>query len=136
MTEEGDALRVASDAMLRDLEMLAGLEEEKRLLEPEDARTVRLAGQIEEMAARLLKHSAEQHAMTIRIHDDPEVAAIEGPIAGMPRTMAAILDAWREAERDLAAATPGSPAADVAQARVDQFREEYRRAHEARQHPD
>ena len=136
MTEEGDALRVASDAMLRDLEMLSKLEEEKRLLEPEDQRTIHLAAQIEELAARLLEHTAEQHKLTIRIHDDPEKAALDGPIAGMPRTMAAILDAWREAERDLAAATPGSAAAEVAQSRVDQFREEYRRAHQARQRPD
>ena len=136
MTEEGDALRVASDAMLRDLEKLASLEEEKRLLEPEDERTIQLAAQIEELAARLLEHTAEQHKLTIRIHDDPEKAALDGPIAEMPRSMSAILEAWREAERDLASATPGSPAADVAQDRVEQFREEYRRAHEARRRPD
>jgi len=132
MTEEGRALRVASDALLRDLEVLARLEEQKRLLEPEDEQTVALAAEIEALAARLLQRSAEQHRLTVAIRDDPEVAALEGPIAGTRRSISAILEAWRAAERDLAAAEPGSPQALIAQQQSDEFREEYRRAHEAR----
>jgi hypothetical protein len=132
MTEDGRALRIASDAMLRDLELLARLEEEKRQLEPEDEATIRLADEIEALAARLLQSSVEQRALTLEIHADPELAAIEGPIDATRRSISAILEAWRGAERDLAAATPGSPEAAVAQKQSDEFREEYRRAHQAR----
>jgi hypothetical protein len=44
--------------------------------------------------------------------------------------MEAILAAWRQAERQLDAAEPGSAEATEAQVLVDRLREEYRRAHE------
>jgi hypothetical protein len=43
-----------------------------------------------------------------------------------------ILAEWRTAERDVAAARPGSAEAETARATADQLREEYRRAYEAR----
>ena len=47
MPGTGDALRRTSDALLRDLEALVSLEEEKRGVEPGDPRLVDLAAQIE-----------------------------------------------------------------------------------------
>jgi hypothetical protein len=44
--------------------------------------------------------------------------------------MEAILAAWRQAERQLDAAEPGSAEAAEAQVLVDRLREEYRRAHD------
>src|SRR4029079_19164150 len=48
--DTGQALRATSDALLRDLEVLATIEEEKRSLEPGDPRLVQLAARIEEIA--------------------------------------------------------------------------------------
>jgi hypothetical protein len=133
MTDAGRRLRVASDALLLDLEALAGLEEEKRVLEPEDPRRVELAEKIQALAEQLLDASATQRSLTIAIHDDPATAAHTAPIEETPRSTAAILESWREAERQLAAAEPGSVDAEVAADLVDRFREEYRRAYQQRE---
>jgi hypothetical protein len=50
--------------------------------------------------------------------------------------MEAILAAWRQAERQLDAADPGSAEAREAELLVDQLREEYRRAHDEATRPD
>jgi hypothetical protein len=124
---------VASDALLLDLEALAGLEEEKRVLEPEDPRRVELSEKIQALAEQLLDASATQRSLTIAIHDDPATAAHTAPIEETPRSTASILESWREAERQLAAAEPGSVDAEVAADMVDRFREEYRRAYQQRE---
>jgi hypothetical protein len=133
MTDAGRRLRVASDALLLDLEALAGLEEEKRVLEPEDPRRVELAEKIQALAEQLLDASATQRSLTIAIHDDPATAAHTAAIEETPRSTAAILESWRKAERQLAAAEPGSVDAEVAADMVDRFREEYRRAYQQRE---
>jgi hypothetical protein len=133
MTDAGRRLRVASDALLLDLEALAGLEEEKRVLEPEDPRRVELSEKIQALAEQLLDASATQRSLTIAIHDDPATAAHTAPIEETPRSTASILESWREAERQLAAAEPGSVDAEVAADMVDRFREEYRRAYQQRE---
>jgi hypothetical protein len=133
MPGTGDALRRTSDTLLRDLEALLELEEEKRTIDPGDPRLVDLASQIEQIAKRVLASSTSQRAQTQLIHALTETgspAAPDATIEETPRSMEAILAAWRQAERQLDAAEPGSAEATEAQVLVDRLREEYRRAHE------
>jgi hypothetical protein len=128
----GDALRRTSDSLLRDLETLLQLEEEKRGIDPGDPRLVDLASRIELVAKRVLASSTSQRAQTQLIHHLTETgssAAPEDTIEDTPRSMEAILAAWRQAERQLETAEPGSAEATEAQLLIDQLREEYRRAH-------
>jgi hypothetical protein len=134
MTETGDALRATSDALLRDLDVLATLEEQKREIVPGDPRLVELAEQIESIAARILGESASQRELSKRVQrltDSGSAVAPDETIAETARPVAAVLAEWREAERRLAATTPGS--VDEAEARllVDRLRTEYGRAHDA-----
>ncbi|MEW6224755.1 MAG: hypothetical protein AB1627_08995 [Chloroflexota bacterium] len=128
MTRLPESLRATSDALLRDLEALVALEEEKRTLEPSDSRLVELAAQVEVIAGRVLARSGEQRALS-------EAAVVAPP--GMPaiedvlRSPAAILAEWREAERRAAAAAPGSAEATEAGLLIERLREEYRVAFEA-----
>ncbi|HUQ78880.1 MAG TPA: hypothetical protein VM427_08450 [Patescibacteria group bacterium] len=130
----GDALRQTSDALLRDLDVLVTLEEEKRSLDPGDDRLVGLAGRIEAIAQRILSGSVRQHQLTQTINAQVEAGSAGAPDASIdetPRPIQAVLADWREAERRAAAAEPGSADAAEADARVISLREEYRRAHEA-----
>jgi hypothetical protein len=132
--DTGQALRATSDALLRDLEVLATIEEEKRSLEPGDPRLVQLAARIEEIAQRVLVGSVRQRKLTEVVSDQVEAGspdAPNGPIGDTPRPMQVILAEWREAERRLVAADPGSAEAAEAEAIVSSLRDEYRRAHEA-----
>jgi hypothetical protein len=43
----------------------------------------------------------------------------------MPESVVGLLNAWREAERELAAAAPGTPAFDAAARRVEACRDAY-----------
>jgi hypothetical protein len=133
MPGTGDALRRTSDTLLRDLETLLQLEEEKRTIDPGDPRLVDLASQIELVAKRVLASSTSQRAQTQVINelvDSGSSAAPDKAIEDTPRSMEAILAAWRQAERQLDVAEPGSAEATEAELLVDQLREEYRRAHE------
>ena len=132
--ETGHALRETSDALLRDLDVLAQIEEEKRTLAPGDARLVELAGRIEEVAQRVLAGTVRQHQLTQVANAQVEVGARGAPSATInetPRAIQAVLAEWREAERRAAVAEPGSAEASEAAALVQSLREEYRRAHEA-----
>ena len=133
MPGTGDALRRTSDALLRDLEALTELEEEKRTIDPGDPRLVDLAAQIEQIAKRVLASSTSQRAQTQLINELTEngsPAAPDATIEDTPRSMEAILSAWRQAERQLENAEPGSAEATEAQILIDRLREEYRRAHD------
>lgn len=133
MPGTGDALRRTSDELLRDLEALLQLEEEKRTIDPGDPRLVDLAARIELIAKRVLASSTSQRAQTQLINELSEAgspAAPELTIDETPRSMEAILAAWRQAERQLDAAEPGSADETEAQLLIDQLREEYRRAHD------
>ena len=133
MPGTGDALRRTSDALLRDLEALLELEEEKRTIEPGDPRLVELASQIEQIAKRVLASSTSQRAQTQLIHELTEngsPAAPDATIEDTPRSMEAILSAWRQAERQLDAAVPRSAEAEEAQVLIARLRDEYRRAHD------
>ena len=133
MPGTGDALRRTSDSLLRDIEALLELEEEKRTIEPGDPRLVELASQIEQIAKRVLASSTSERAQTQLIHALTEAgspAAPDTPIEDTPRSMEAILAAWRQAERQLDAAEPGSAEAEEAQILIARLRDEYRRAHD------
>jgi hypothetical protein len=132
--ETGNALRETSDALLRDLDVLVTIEEQKRLLEPGDPQLVELARRVEEIARRVLDGTARQHALT-RVADAQVRAgapdAPAAPIEEIVRPIQAILADWRDAERRASAAEPGSADALEADALVERLRDEYRRAHEA-----
>jgi hypothetical protein len=138
LSEQGRALRVASDTLLDDLDALAALEEEKRGVDPDDPRIVDLSRRIEALAQRVLEGTTEQRRLTVEINR----AARSGtkpddrPIEATPRTVSAVLDAWRAAERELAGTVDGTPEADIARAKVARLRDEYRRAYEARERKD
>ena len=133
MPGTGDALRRTSDSLLRDIEALLELEEEKRTIEPGDPRLVELASQIEQIAKRVLASSTSERAQTQLIHALTEArlagrafnpdrghAAVDG---GDPRGLA-------PGERQLDAAEPGSAEAEEAQVLIHRLRDEDRRAHD------
>jgi hypothetical protein len=126
-----DALRANSDALVRDLDVLGVLEDEKRAMPPKDPRMLELAGRIEEIAQRVLAGSAHQRELTEEIAGSAARGATAPPIDETPRSMQAILADWRAAERRLAEAERGSAEALEAEALVDAAREAYRRAYEA-----
>jgi hypothetical protein len=134
MVDTGRALREASDALLRDLEALSVLEDEKRAVQPGDPRLVDLAAQIEVVAGRVLLTSGRERALTEQIQQAAETGMAPVPdesIDDTPRAISAILSDWRDAERRLEAAADGTAEARAAEILVDQLREEYRKAHEA-----
>jgi len=134
MAEPVRALREASDELLRDLEALSVLEDDKRQVPPGDPRLVDLAAQIESIAARVLITSGRQRELTEEIQEAAEVGSSPipaAPIDDIPRPISAILSDWRDAERRLEAADAGTAEHREAEVLVDQLRDEYRRAHEA-----
>jgi len=132
MSSTSDALRSTSDALLRDLEILGQLEDEKRLIAPGDPRLVDLASQVEEIAQRVLAGSTRQRRLTQAISTEAEAGATNVPsIAATPRHPSAVLAEWRDAERRLAAADVDSAEWTEADAQVEHLREEYRRASQA-----
>jgi hypothetical protein len=134
MTDMAGALRATSDSLMHDLERLADLEAQKRLLEPGDPRLVELAEQVEAIAVRLTAASSRQRLLTrqaeaLVAEDDPEAPAAS--IEGTPREIHVILAEWRDVERRAQEAEPGSAEAEEAARRSDELRTEYRRAHDA-----
>jgi hypothetical protein len=136
MTDAGAELRETSDAVLRNLEALGALEDQKRTIQPGDPRLVELAAEVEKLAAKLLAGSVRQHDLAGALHADPVAAAATPPINEQTRPIAEILQAWREAERALVKAAPGSAEEASARAAIDQCREDYRQAYELKSRGD
>jgi hypothetical protein len=131
--EMSNALRETSDALLRDLDVLTALEEEKRGLAPGDPRLVDLAGRVQEIAARILAGSVREHQLTQSANLEVATGAPNAPTATInetPRSMVAILAEWRDAERRAAAAEPGSSEEAESRALADTLRQEYGRAYD------
>ena len=131
--ETGNALRETSDALLRDLDVLVTLEEDKRSLEPGDPRLVELAARIEEIARRVLAGTVRQHDLTRVVRAQVAADSPHAPDASIDdtdRPIQAVLADWRDAERRAVAADPDSAEAAEANALVERLREEYRRAHD------
>jgi hypothetical protein len=130
------ALRVTSDALLRDLEALMLLEEEKRELPADDPRLVELAERVQEIASRVLDRSNEQRQLTEAVVADPGAVA---PIVRTVRTPASILAEWRELERRALGAPEGSAERTEIEVLASRLRDEYREAYAAatkRKDPD
>jgi len=119
--------------MMRDLEQLEELEREKRQLPPEDPRLVKIAGEVEVLALRVLGTTVRQRELAEDAHDLVRQGSPKAPehsIAGTPREIHVILAEWRDAERRATEAPPGSGEAAGAAAEVERLRAEYRNAHE------
>jgi hypothetical protein len=133
LSETASVLRATSDALIKDLERLGLLERQKREMPPDDPRLVELATEVEELALRVLGQSVRQRELT---EDARQLVKAESPdapdrpINATPREIHAILADWREAERKVIEAAPGSPAARAAESDIDRLRAEYRDAHE------
>lgn len=125
MPDSSQALRITSDALLRDLDALAALEEQKRDLPLDDPRLAELAAQIQAIAERVLARTDEQRSLS-------ETVARNGgggsTIASTERTPASILAEWRELERRAADAVPGSAEQMEIELLADALRDEYREA--------
>ena len=134
MPETGRALRDTSDQLVRDLEALSTLEEEKRQLSPDDERFVDLAARIESIAMRVLVASGRQRELTEQMHQAANERSPGSPAESIEETarpISAILSDWRDAERRLEGVEPGSAEEREVEVLVEQLREEYRQAHEA-----
>ena len=136
--ETARALRETSDALLRDLDVLVQIEEEKRGLELGDPRLVELADRIDEIALRVLGGTTRQAELTKRANAEAAAGSsdvAETSIEATPRSIQAILTEWRDAERRALAAEPGSADAAESEALVQRLREEYREAQNAARRP-
>lgn len=129
--EHAANLRRTSDNFMQRLDRLHELETRKRELPPDQPEFVRLAREVEDMARALLFVGGEQVELAEGVHADIKrgETIIDQPIRETPprRDAVAVLADWRTAERQLAAAAPGSGEERAAQKDVDRLREEYRR---------
>jgi hypothetical protein len=124
-------LRATSDALLRDLEALTALEEEKRALPATDPRLADLARRVYEIAGRVLQRTADQQALTERAAAAPPAVA-DPPIDDVLRSPAAILAEWRAAEQRANVIDPATPEGAELRILATRLREEYREAFERR----
>jgi hypothetical protein len=131
--ETQDALRATSDELLRDLDALTQLEEEKRNTPQGDTRLVEIAARVEELAGRVLDGSRRQMTLTQSVNRNAATgeSAVNATIATAHRNPGEILGEWRAAEREAQAAEPDSVASLEARARADRLRDEYREAFDA-----
>lgn len=122
-------LRATSDSVLATLDQLALLETEKRTLKPDSQRFQDVALEIERLAADMF---AQAHAQE-RLGERSQAEAARGknlpPIDKVPATreLHVILEEWRAAERQLAAASPRTADHARAAAEISRVREEYQR---------
>jgi hypothetical protein len=133
MPDTSQALREASDGLLRDLEALGELEEQKRTLPAGHPQTVDLSTKIEEIAERVLARTTKQRILTTELQERAETGGKGAPdrsIDETPRSITAILNEWRQAERRLAVALDGSAEHEEATILVERLRREYARAHD------
>ena len=152
MTDPALALRATSDALLADISRLADLERAKRHLAPGDERLVEVSTEIELIADRVLQRTSEERALTedaaamveMGIEHAPERSieetdpagndgvvpgAVGTPGAPAPRSIQVILDEWREAERRVGEALPGSPGGELARVEAERLKGEYQRVY-------
>ena len=118
-------LRATSDALVRDLEALAVLEEEKRTLPLDDPRLLEIAEQVEVIAARVLSGSERQTELAKAAADQPSAGET---IEDVLRPLSTILAEWREVERRGASAPEGSAEAAEIEVLSNRLRQEYREA--------
>jgi hypothetical protein len=134
LREASTALRGASTALLTTLDRLVDLEAQKRQLEPDDPRLPDIAAEVQSLAAEVLEVATVQSHIVEATHvmetaDDPTGPG--EPIEQAHRAAHDILEDWRQAERQLVEAGPGSAEAMEALVRTRDLRLEYQRAFEA-----
>lgn len=128
-------LRATSDALLVALDELRELEGQKRKLGPGTPKFAELAKQIETLAEEILRNSETEERLaqrSVELVEDGRSDVAAQPIEAIaaPRDVHLILGEWRDAERRLAGATPGSRGWERATVDAERLRAEYRRAHE------
>ena len=126
-------LRIVSDEMLRTLEQLQRLESEKRAESPGTPRFLKLAREVEKLAAMVFAQTSAQQSLAEQTHQaarsGAEIAPIEEITAA--RDVSVILSEWRDAERRLAATAKETAEHAKAAGDVRRLREEYHRAYNA-----
>jgi hypothetical protein len=117
-------LRSASDAIMVLVGELEQLEGHKRGIQPADPRFGQLATAVREAAQSLaeLARDEEDWGRSARL-SDPRVASIEH--SSSPQPLPAILAKWRDIERRLETAEPGSADATALFAEFQRVRDEY-----------
>ena len=129
-------LHATSNAVLATLDRLRTLELEKRDLPVGSPRLVELAKEIERLATSVLGASDAQVDLAKAAADGVKAGSIDpgttiNEMGDPPRDVQTVLADWRDAERQLGDALPGSPEAARVRADIEMLREEYRRAHDA-----
>jgi hypothetical protein len=129
-------LHATSDAVLATLDRLRTLELEKRDLPVGSPRLVELAKEIERLATSVLGASDAQVDLAKAATVGAKAGSIDpattiNEMGDPPRDIQTVLAEWRDTERHLGDALPGSPEAARLRAEIEMLREEYRRAHDA-----
>lgn len=126
-------LRTVSDEMLRTLEQLQLLESEKRSESPGTPRFLKLAREVERLAAMMSAQTSVQQSLAEQSHAATRAGADIAPIDDVTalRDVSVILAAWRDAERTVAATAMDT--AEHAKAADDarRLRDEYHRVYKA-----
>ena len=129
--EHAAGLRRASDMFMQRLDRLYELETRKRELPPDQPEFVRLAREIEDLSRALLFAGGQQVELAEEVHTDVKngETIVDQPIRDTPprRDAVVVLAEWRAAERQLAAAAPGTDEERDARSIVERLRDEYRR---------
>jgi len=125
-------LRGASDAIMLLIGEVQQLESHKRGVKPADPRFYELAVAVRDAAQSLAEFAVEEEEWArSRKTSEPDVATIARS-QSLPR-LAAILERWRQVERDLATAEPGSPDAKRLFEEFQRVRQEYLAAFQQRE---
>ena len=107
------------------------MEERKRATPVDDPWFPTLARQVEEAAQALLERAAEQTQLAQEVHDQSVGDGASTTIEDIPADLspARILAMWRDADRSLADAEPGSPRERELRTRVQALRGAYQQAY-------
>lgn len=126
-------LRIVSDEMLRTLEQLQRLESEKRSESPGTPRFLKLAREVEKLAAMVFAQTSAQQSLAEQTHAASRAGAEIAPIEEITaaRDVSVILAEWRDAERRLAATAMETADHAKAAGDVRRLRDEYHRAYKA-----
>lgn len=127
------SLRAVSDDLLHTLDQLQLLEHQKRTESPGSQRFVRLAGEIEKLAAMVFAQTSTQQTLAEQTRAAVDAGVNVSPIDEIvaKRDVSLILTEWRAAEREVAATSMDSADHAKAAADIRRLRDEYHRAYKA-----
>ena len=126
-------LRVTSDRLLRTLDELQALENEKRTVKPDSPRFQKLAHEVERLAAEAFAQTHAQQALGEKAEAEQAKGLDLPPIAESTqmRPLQVILNEWRDAERRLQLADVDTAEHSAAAGDVGRLRAEYHSAYKA-----